>query len=454
MSHYAWSSLTCLAILALGACFEDSVGPADTGQVPTSGPGGGATDDVPSGGDATAGATAGASSTATSAGTGADETESADSADTEEGDFCGHPQPVFAFNEPEIIDVGGTPFLMAVGDFIGDEPPDVAVANNNPPQYHLLEGQGLIGAFSMEGTIPAMTEAGGVALGEFNGQPPLELLVTDRDRVSMYGVVPGQEHDLEEIATVAVADRTWAMAVGDVWGDSWPDIVINTHPMDSGVVEFLAGREGGMDLPAGSAPGGENTPKLAMADFDEDGRLDVIVPRTDSDGDLAMDFITVLLNRSEGAEPSFESSQIPTNETPFGIEPADLDGDGHMDLVLSHLGAPVDGLDDELWIFMGDGTGALTLAQTLPLGDTLSQVVVADMDCNDTLDIVVPSGGAGQLFILSGDGSGTYSADDSVAFEVDGLASDVKAADFNLDGRLDIMVSLIDQGELWYFQGD
>ncbi|MEM7151599.1 MAG: VCBS repeat-containing protein [Myxococcota bacterium] len=453
MSHYAWSSFACLTLFVLGGCFTDSVGPTDTGQTPTSGPSDTASDGVPSD-DETVGATGSATGNTTPADTGADDTESADTADTETGDFCGHPQPVFAFNEPEIIDVGGTPFLMAVGDFIGQDGPDVAVANDDLLQVQILEGQGLLGAFDMADAIPLTVEASGVALGEFDGEPPLELLVTDRDRLLLYGTVPGDQNHLEERVGIDLLDRAWTMAVADMWGDEWPDIAINTHPMDSGVVEFLTGREGGMDVSQSSVPAGENTPRIAVADFDEDGRLDLVVPRTDSDGDLPGDYLTVLLNRSDGQEASFESSQVPTNEAPFGIEADDVDLDGHMDLVVSHLGGPVDGMDDELWILLGDGTGSFGSVQTLVVGDTLGQVAVEDMDCNGTLDIVVPSAGLGQIIILSGDDTGTFSMDDSVAFEVDGLVSDLEVVDFNLDGRLDIMASVIDQGELWYFQGD
>lgn len=133
-----------------------------------------------------------------------------------------------------------------------------------------------------------------------------------------------------------------------------------------------------LPVSAGSTPGPQT---IALADVNEDGKDDILVLDTDND------FLYVFLNDGQGNFNSLPDIGLNTDATPVAIAVADFDGDGHLDVVIANE----DGQD--VTIGFGDGTGVFfNNQQNIPTPDPCPLgVVTADFDNDGHPDIVVLS---------------------------------------------------------------
>ncbi|MFQ5668141.1 MAG: FG-GAP repeat domain-containing protein [Candidatus Binatia bacterium] len=175
--------------------------------------------------------------------------------------------------------------------------------------------------------------------------------------------------------------------------------------------------------------GGRTPFGVAVADFNGDDRADLAV------SDVASGAIALLLQSAEGTFSP--AAQWRAGKVPRGLVASDLNADGHMDLVVATVRSGV-------VVFLGDGHGG-AVRTAYPAGLAPFNVAVADLDNDGSLDIVVANEsnmpalqGRGTVSVLFGDGHGTFPR--TVTLEADSYPADVKVADLNGDGRLDIVV--------------
>jgi len=126
--------------------------------------------------------------------------------------------------------------------------------------------------------------------------------------------------------------------------------------------------------------------RLVTGDFDEDGRLDVVA----SQSTIASQEVFVLLNR--GAL-DFEAVVVPIGYGPGSVSVADLDEDGHLDLVCP-LNSGI------LRLALGDGKGGFPtllppdgsgVELPVPYDTTASAFADVDLDGREDLLLVTPA---------------------------------------------------------------
>ncbi|MEM7160216.1 MAG: VCBS repeat-containing protein [Myxococcota bacterium] len=394
----------------------------------------------------------------TTEGTGVDSTDGGDT--TGQQDFCGRPEAIFIFDDPELFPVGDDPGVLAVGPFIGnDDDPDIAVVNgdNLGSRVDILRGQGILSGFISEEPIPMTEGAHGAAVGNFDGSPTHELAVLGRHEWRIYGPDPDSSNSLLLRATGSLGrDRGFSMAAVELLGDDADELVIAGGVTDDAlgwvdvIQQPISGPMGLRTLIAA----GQDSARVAVGDFNGDTSLDLVLPNTDPAGMLESHFIDVVFNESTPGAPSFQRLSMPSNGAPWGVAAMDLDGDGFDDFVVGHTGG---GLSDKdplppLQLFFGDGEGGFT-ETTLAHTSIQTAVEVADLDCDGDLDII--TGGTGELVLWRADGPGNFDPTNTDSLVVDShLISDIAVADFDLNGRPDIVASLIDEGDVVYFEAD
>lgn len=187
------------------------------------------------------------------------------------------------------------------------------------------------------------------------------------------------------------------------------------------------------DYPAGNAPVG-----VVVADFNHDGKLDLAVA---DDGNFSTGdngAVSILLGNGDG---TFQPAQlVNAGNNPAFIAAGDFNGDGKPDLVVSDA--------SNVAVLLGNGDGTFQSPLIIGAGVAPSALALGDFNGDGKLDIAVTdigssSGNNGAVYILLGNGDGTFqspvllNAGNSSA----ALPVAIVARDFNGDGKLDLAVA-------------
>jgi FG-GAP-like repeat len=153
---------------------------------------------------------------------------------------------------------------------------------------------------------------------------------------------------------------------------------------------------------------------MSVGDFNEDGNVDLV---TNAGG------ASIYFGEGDG---TFSPPQPLSAGTPQNVIAADLDGDGHLDLVLPVANFP----SATLCIAWGDGTGKFT-QQSVPMPNPADiTIAVADMDLDGRKDIVFAASG-----ILYQTASRTFTLDGTVT----DFGVFITIDDLNDDGMPDVI---------------
>ena len=232
-----------------------------------------------------------------------------------------------------------SPYAVALGDANNDSIPDIATANTNISNESIsyLEGNG-DGTFAPAVLLP-IGDAGyyspqAVLLSDVTGDGNADIVTANlgADNVS---VLAGDGAGGFAAATHFATDPGPVDVVaGDLTGDDLVDLVtVNQSGQD---VSVLAGSGGGAFAAAASYPIYFDVANdlykpwawgVALGDINGDGWLDIVTANTQNDT------VTVLANDT-GTFGSF--AVFDTGALPGAVAVADMDGDGHLDVVTSN----------------------------------------------------------------------------------------------------------------------
>ena len=183
---------------------------------------------------------------------------------------------------------------------------------------------------------------------------------------------------------------------------------------------------------------GSTPSSVAVGDFNGDGFLDVAV--------LNPDAVVVLLGNGDGTFQMPHSYGIPTDAV--CVAAGDFNGDGIFDLAVVSNSSAVPGV---VTIMLGRGDGSFQVTSSFPTGQGSNFVVVADFNGDGKLDIVTSNYATGpfghanppviesDVWIFLGNGDGTFQ--EAGAYAIDVGPRSVAVGDSNGDGIPDLAVS-------------
>jgi hypothetical protein len=186
-----------------------------------------------------------------------------------------------------------------------------------------------------------------------------------------------------------------AVAIGDFNEDGNADLAVPCWSPNS-VSIFLGDGAGGISAPVNYATG-PGPRFVVVADFNRDGHQDLAFANqaTEGPGEVA-----VLIGTGTG---TFEPARhYPAQLAPFHLAVADFDNDGLLDVVVANSGS------GSISILIGDGAGGFGAAVSIPVGDTPKAVVAGDFNRDGNADVAVSNFGSGDVWLLHGDGSGSF----------------------------------------------
>jgi hypothetical protein len=263
--------------------------------------------------------------------------------------FLGHGDGTFSGSQP--FDLGFSvprPESIAVGDVNGDGRPDVILAGGASVDVAI---QGSSPAFPWSVQSYATVDLGAtngpsrVALGDVNGDAKPDLVVAGGTDVDV--LLNSGTGTFGTAQAYNAAGAVNAVAVGDVNGDDHLDIVtanIDWGSYSRGVSVLLGHGDGTFGTPQTYALGGSPN-SIALGDFNNDGKLDIVTAGAEMD---------VLLNNGNG---TFGASQA-VGPGGSSVAVADFNNDGFLDLAqLDGSGASVDVLLNGVRATNGAGKG-------------------------------------------------------------------------------------------------
>ena len=170
---------------------------------------------------------------------------------------------------------------------------------------------------------------------------------------------------------------------------------------------------------------------VVVTDFNSDGRSDLVT------ADQGSGTASVLLGNGNG---TFQAKRdFGTGTNPSSVAVADFNSDGVKDLVTANYG--LSGTGTTASVLLGNGDGTLQAKQDFGTGGGPSWIAVADFNSDGRSDLVTTNGD-GKASVLLGNGNGTFQAKRD--FGTGTNPSSVAVADLNSDGKSDLVTADMD----------
>lgn len=232
---------------------------------------------------------------------------------------------------------------------------------------------------------------------------------------------------------------TQDIAAGDLNGDGKLDLVATNNDQQIGLTVLMGNGDGTFGAATNFANDtGLDSPSLVLADFDHDGRLDVVVAHEISCFTAPCVIgNSVSLWRGNGDGTFQPAQQITVGPGPTKLAAGDFNNDGNADLGIAAVNGKV-------FILLGNGDGTFRQLpdMTIVAGVDNTDIDTADFNGDLIQDLVIAADADHRTVVLLGNGDGTFRTSASILDNLQERPGQQTIADFNGDTFQDIAIGM------------
>jgi len=325
----------------------------------------------------------------------------------------------------------------------GDNHWDMAVVNTNVSDggnnsLELLRGLGN-GGFALQASLalPGIAYQGDA--GDLDGDGRHDLAITTLGNRSLLVFLADGDFSFSDPVEYPESNRVNAVTLDDFDGDGNLDAALacGYNQSSGGQAVILLGDGSGILTRYGAFAAGGYPRDIAAAELNGDGHLDLILPG------LRSEDLTMLPGNGDG---SFGNGLVsPAPGTPRALAVCDLDQDGIPDAALVHEN------HDQLSVHLGNGTGLFTEIHRCPTGGNPADLLALDLTDDLQPDLAVLNRDGQTLQVLRGDGEGNFET--GWWYATNSAPETLCSVDLDRDGINDLVVSDRSDNSICTFRG-
>ena len=279
---------------------------------------------------------------------------------------------------------------------------------------------------------------GAVVVADVNGDGFRDIVTADCENNTVTVFLNNGDGTFQPGSSYFAGHYPQGVSVADLNGDGAMDIV--SANSDSSDITVLTGDNTGTFQSArmGYTVGGNAWAQPVTADFNKDGKIDVIAANDVEGFSFSLMFLRGLGDGTLVAARDYYSPAAPAGESDYGVgvASADFNGDGRPDFVVGNAASISAGVT----VFVANPDGTLQSGINYGSSANLNLVATGDFNGDGNQDIVASDALTGEVDLFLGRGDGTFNAP-QVFSAIAGPAGRIVAGDFNRDGKPDVAVT-------------
>jgi FG-GAP-like repeat/FG-GAP repeat len=368
-------------------------------------------------------------------------------------------QPIFVTSPSSRITLPNKPSNVALADLNKDGRLDLIVTSEEARIVTVLLADRTDTPFraATARSITLPESPGDIVVGDVNGDGRPDVALDSHDSYNVTLLLANVEGGLVVAPNSPIVMKrgqhahTHGLGLGDLNGDGKLDLATVNNEDNDVSVALGDGRGGFTIAPSSPFAVGPSPYPLALGDLNNDGRLDIVANASATGPRRAQQLassraLTLLLADGQGG---FRRSEIPLRTgQPWFSAIGDLNGDRKPDLVATHHD------QSALTVLLGNGNGGFseTSGSPLDLGHNVWQIVLADANRDQRLDVIAAAGDS--IRVMLGDGSGSFRPAPHSPFATARGTWRLAVGDINQDGKPDVVTSNTDSSSVTVLVGN
>lgn len=330
------------------------------------------------------------------------------------------------------VTLDSVPQGMAGADFNRDGVPDIALLQIPPAgtgsEVRVMLGRG---RFSVDPPLVTKLAPGlkgqSLVTGDWNGDGRADLAFALVDQTAT-GILLGKGDGSFAALVLYEGTAQAELVAGDWNGDGKTDLALGGRNLYS----LLADGRGGLAA-ARAYHTVHDFPAIRAADLNRDGKMDLVLIGADRANLIQA---STLLNQGADGFHETAAMNVRTLSSFAGAVTGDFNEDGKPDAVVATIEIRTAG--GALHTLLGQGDGTFAPASNVPVGAFPYGLLTADLNKDGHLDLVSANAGSSDIAIFLGKGDGTFAA--PVRYLANYGATSPQVGDVDKDGKLDVVV--------------